>query len=108
MQGKAANHHMLLRMIRKIKLSSDWFECVLVISFYVAKVFSESITKSSSSFTNLKLFAISASYAVDNIGESTSEVIVIFMYLLGPDLLMKGQVLHRERAHLKVPGWSYV
>ena len=75
MQGKAANRHMLLRMIRKIKLSSDWFECVLVISFYVAKVFSESITKSSSSFTNIKLFAISASSAVDNIGESTSEVI---------------------------------
>ena len=87
MQGKAANHHMLLRMIRKIKLSSDWFECVLVISFYVAKVFSESITKSSSSFTNLKLFAISASYAVDNIGESTSEVISDLYVSLGSRLI---------------------
>ena len=29
---------MLFRMIRKIKVSSDWFGCVLVISFYVAKV----------------------------------------------------------------------
>ena len=31
---------------------------------------------------------------------------------LGPDILsafwMKGQVLHRERAHLKVPGFSIV
>jgi len=31
---------------------------------------------------------------------------------LGPDILlvlrMKGQVLHRARAHLKVPGWSLV
>ena len=34
------------------------------------------------------------------------------MDLLGPDIFstlwMKGQVLHRERAHLKVPDWSLV
>ena len=87
MQGKAANRHMLLRMIRKIKLSSEWFECVLVISFYVAKVFSESITKSSSSFTSIKLFAISASYAVGNIGESKSEVISDLYVSLGSRLI---------------------
>ena len=29
---------MQLRMIREIKVSSDWFGCVLVISFYVSKV----------------------------------------------------------------------
>ena len=32
--------------------------------------------------------------------------------LLGPDIFstlgMKGQVLHRERTHLKVPDWSLV
>ena len=44
---------MLLRMIREIKLSSDWFGCVLVISFYVFKVISESVTKSSSCFTDV-------------------------------------------------------
>ena len=37
---------------------------------------------------------------------------VISMDLLGPDILstlwMKGKSLHRERAHLKVPGWSLV
>ena len=37
---------------------------------------------------------------------------MILMDLLGPDIFstlwMKGQVLHRERAHLKVPGWSLV
>ena len=35
---------------------------------------------------------------------------VILTDRLGPDILlvlrMKGQVLHRERAHLKVPGFS--
>ena len=35
---------------------------------------------------------------------------VILIDLLGPDILlalwMKGQVLSRARAHLKVPGWS--
>ena len=35
---------MLHRMIREIKESSDWFGYVLVISFYVAKVSSESVT----------------------------------------------------------------
>ena len=31
----------LLRIIREIKLSSDWFGYVLVISFYIADEFSE-------------------------------------------------------------------
>ena len=44
---------MLLRMIKEIKESSDWFGCVLVISFYVAKVLSELVVKSSSCFTNV-------------------------------------------------------
>ena len=35
---------MLLRMVREIKVSGDWFGCVLVTSFYVAMVFSESVT----------------------------------------------------------------
>ena len=54
---------------------SDWFGCVLVISFYVAKVFSESVAWSSSCFTNAQFFAISASYAVDDIGGGAPEVI---------------------------------
>ena len=35
MQGKAANCHMLLKMIRETKVSSDWFGCVLIISFFL-------------------------------------------------------------------------
>ena len=54
---------------------SDWFRCVLVISLYVAEVFSDSVTLSSSSFTNVKLFAISASYAVNDIGGGARKVI---------------------------------
>ena len=54
---------------------SDWFRCVLVISFYVAKVFSDSVTQSSSCFTNVKIFAISASYAVNDIGGGARKVI---------------------------------
>ena len=54
---------------------SDWLRCVLVISFYVAKVFSDSVTQSSSCFTNVKLFAISASYAVNDIGGGARKVI---------------------------------
>ena len=56
-------------------MSSDWFGCALVISFHVAKVFSESVTWSSSCFANVQLIAISASYAVNNIGGGTRKVI---------------------------------
>ena len=66
---------MLFRMIGKIKVFSDWFRCVLVIYFHVAKVFSESVTYSSSCFADLELIAISASYAVNNIGGGTCKVI---------------------------------
>ena len=62
-------------MITKIKVSSDWFRCVLVISFHIAKVFSESVTQSSSCFADVELIAISASYAVNNIGGGTRKVI---------------------------------
>ena len=44
MKERAANCHMLLKMVREIEVSSDWLRCVLVISFYFAKVFSESVT----------------------------------------------------------------
>ena len=80
MQGKAANCHVLPIMIREIKVSSDCFGCVFVISFYVTKAFSESVTKKSSCFTNVQLFAMSASYAIgasraiNDIGGGTREL----------------------------------
>ena len=36
---------MLFRMIKEMKVSSDWFGCILVISFHAVKVFSESSEK---------------------------------------------------------------
>ena len=93
-------------------MSSDWFGCVLVTPIYGADVFSESVTESSSCFTNVKLFAISASYAADDIGGGAREVIGDLNDRLGSDifstLCTKGQVLHRARAHLKASGWSLV
>ena len=35
---------MLYRIIGEIKVFSDWFGCVLVVSFYVAEVFTELVT----------------------------------------------------------------
>ena len=52
-RGKCRKLLMLLGVIWEIVVSSDWFGCVLFISFYVAKLFSESVTKSSSCFTNV-------------------------------------------------------
>ena len=66
---------MLFRMIREIKDSSEWFGCVLVISFYAARVFLESVTYSYSCFASLLLITISASYAVNDIGGGTHKVI---------------------------------
>ena len=43
-RGKCRKLLMLLGVIREIVVSSDWFGCVLFISFYVAKLFSESVT----------------------------------------------------------------
>ena len=51
-------------------------------------------------------------YAINDICGGTCETIGDHNRLLGPDILlvltMKRQVLHRERAHLKVPGCSLV
>ena len=43
MLGEAADCHMLLRMIRQIKVSGDRFRSVFFVFLYVAKVFSESV-----------------------------------------------------------------
>ena len=48
---------MLLKMAMETIVFSDWFECVLVISFYVAKVFSG----------HLVVFLF---HAIDDIGRS--------------------------------------
>ena len=78
MKGKAADYHMLVTMIREIKVPRDRFRCVLVVFFYVTKLFSESVAKSSPCFANVLLFAKSASYAVDDICRGTLEQKFIF------------------------------
>ena len=80
---------MLLRIIREIWVSSDWFGCVFVISFYFAKVFSKSVTQSSPCFTIVWLFAISLSYAVDDIDGGEIKWSVILMNLLGQDTFLR-------------------
>ena len=67
MKGKAADYHMLVRMIREIKVPRDRFRCVLVVFLYVTKVFSESVAKSSPCFADGLHFAKSTSNAVDDI-----------------------------------------
>ena len=75
--GKAANCHMLLKMIGEIKVTSDWLECVHIISFHVAKMFSESVIKSSSFLTNLFNFVqyVGVSYAIDGIDGGAGEMV---------------------------------
>ena len=34
-KGRPQNRHMLLKMIKETKVSSDWFGCVLIISFFL-------------------------------------------------------------------------
>ena len=68
MKGKAADCHMLVRMIREIKMPHDRFRCVLVVFLYITKVFSESVAELSPCFADVELFANSASFAVDDIG----------------------------------------
>ena len=56
MKGKAADYYMLVRMIKEIKVPRNRFRCVLVVFFYVTKVFSESVAKSSLCFADVQLF----------------------------------------------------
>ena len=98
---------MLYRMIRQIKVSSDWFWCVL--SFLsTSRRWPQNLP---TQLTNVYLSATSTSYAIDDIGGGAREVISS-MYGLGPDIFstfwMGGQVLHRARVHLKVTAWSLV
>ena len=67
-------------------MSSDWFGCVLVISLYIARVFLELVTKSSSCFTNVLLFSISASCIVHDISRGALEVISDLDGSLGQNL----------------------
>ena len=96
MKGKATDYHMLVRMIREIKVPRDRFRCVLVVFLYVTKMFSELVAKSSPCFAEMTFAKVQVKCSV------------IFIDRLGPDIFstlrMKGHVLHRARAHLKVPG----
>ena len=62
-------------MIKEIEVATEWFGSVLVIPLYFAKVFSESVTWSSSCFTNVYLFAVGASYAIYDIDADARKVI---------------------------------
>ena len=44
MEGKAADYHMLVRMIREIKVSRERFRYIFVVILYVTKVFSENVS----------------------------------------------------------------
>ena len=70
-------------MIVEIKVSRDRFRCVFVVFLYVTKVFSESVAKSSPCFADVQLFANRASYAVDDAGRGTGEMISDLDGLLG-------------------------
>jgi len=74
--GKAAEWHMLLRIIgeKSVSWSVQMRLCRLKY-LYVAKVFSESVALSSPCFADLKRFAKSASYAVDDFCWETGEMI---------------------------------
>ena len=93
-------------------MSRDWFRCVFAILPNVTQVFSESVAQSSSCFANVQLFTQCAGYAIDNICRGTRETISDLNRSLRVDIFSafwtKGQVLHRERAHLKVLGFSIV
>ena len=59
----------------RLKCLATGLDASLSFFFHVAKVFSESVTQSSSCFTYVELITISASFAVNNIGGGTRKVI---------------------------------
>ena len=81
-------------------------------SFYVAKVFSGSVTEPSSCFTNVYLFEVSASYATDNIGRGAREVISNLNRSCGSENFLNVMKERKSFAScasaFKIPGWSLV
>ena len=105
---------MLFKMIREIKVSSDRFGydaslLFLSTSRRCSRNRSPSRLPVSPMYSLLQQVQVMQSMTLAEVHINWS---VILMDLLGPDIFstlwMKGQVLHRERAHLKVPGWSLV
>ena len=82
---------MLLNMIGQIKVSIDRFGCV----FVVAKVFSESVAYSAPCFADVKLFAKSASYTID---DSTSANVIYCYY--------GNQLSHENDGNLFTNDWT--
>ena len=103
---------MFPRMIGEMKECRDRFRCVFAVFLYVQMLFSESVAWPSPRFADVYLFAKTVSYAVNDIGWGTGEMISDLDGSLGSrhflTLRMKGHVLQRAHAHLKVPGWSLI
>ena len=89
-------------------MSRDRFRCVFVVFLYVTKVFLESVASRVAVSPDVKLFAKSASYSVDDIGRGTSEMISDIDGSLGSRYFLnvpnERTRLHIARAHLTVPG----
>ena len=100
---------MLLRMIGEINVSRDRFRCVVVVFLRLTKVFSN---RSPSRLPVSPMYNRVQVRQWMTLAEVQVKWSVIVMDRLGPDifltLVMKGLVLHRARAHLKVPGRSLV
>ena len=109
MEGKTTNRHVFLRMVREVEMSRDWFRSVFIVNLNIPKVFAETITQSAARFTDVYLFAQGTGNTIDEIGGNAREMISDGNSSLRSGDFVRvgdeqGQVLHRTRAHLNVPG----
>ena len=80
----------MVGVIGKIKMTRDWFGRICVVLFCVSWVFAEAVRQSPPCFPYVDFLAVTLT---DRLGP---EILTV--------LERKGQVLHRVRLHVKVPG----
>ena len=99
-------------MTGEIEVSRDRFRCVFVVFLYVTKVFLGLVACSRLPLSPIWITFLERVEVMlkATLAEVQVKWTVTLMDRLGPDIFstlwMKGHVLLRARAHIKVPGWS--
>ena len=62
------NRHVLLRMVREVEMSRDWFRSVFIVNLNISKVFAETTTQSAARFADVYFLAsVFESFTVANL-----------------------------------------
>ena len=73
----------MVGVIRKVKMTRNWFGRICVVFFYISYVFSEAVRQSSPCFGYIDLLTKRAGYAIDYVYGDACKVVSDFSGLIG-------------------------